>query len=75
MPIGPRPEAPLKPMRYLSELDRYVGKWVAVKGGHVLTYADTSTDLAVRLRQREDARGAVIQFVRPEVNAYVVGVG
>jgi len=75
MPIGRGPEAPIRPVRHLAELDRYVGKWVAIKEGHVLTFADSSTDLALRLRQREDARGAVIQFVRPDLDAYIVGVG
>lgn len=75
MPVGRSPSAPIQPVRHLPELDRYIGKWVAVKDGHVLTYADSSTELAVRLRQRGDSRGAVVQFVQPEVDAYVVGVG
>jgi hypothetical protein len=66
----------MQPIPYLNELTRYVGKWVAVKDGHVIAFADTSTEVARRLRELGEAsRGAVLQYVQPEVNAYVVGVG
>lgn len=76
MAIHRRPSEPMRPLPYLRELDRYVGKWVAVKDGHVVTFADTSTELALRLRELgADGRGAVMQFVRPEADSYIVGVG
>ena len=66
----------MRPLPYLKELDRYVGMWVAVKGGQVVTFADTSTKLALRLRELgPDGRGAVMQFVKPEADSFVVGVG
>jgi hypothetical protein len=66
----------MKPLPYLRELDRYIGKWVAVKDGHVVAFADSSTEVAHRLRELGDAAsGAILQYVQPEVNAYVVGVG
>jgi hypothetical protein len=66
----------MRPLPYLRELDRYVSQWVAVKDGHVVAFADDSTALALRLRELgANGRGAVMQFVQPEADAYIVGVG
>jgi hypothetical protein len=66
----------MRPLPYLRELDRFVGKWVAVKDGHVVAFALSSTQLALRLRELgPDGRGAVMQFVKPEADSFVVGVG
>lgn len=76
MPIGPRSEGMVRATRHLSELDRYIGKWVAVKEHHVIAFGDTSSDLALKVRDLGDkGRGAVMQFVQPTADAFIVGVG
>jgi hypothetical protein len=66
----------MQPTPYLRELDQYVGKWVAVKSQRVVAWADTSAELAYKVRDLgTEGRGAVMQFVQPEADAYIVGVG
>jgi hypothetical protein len=60
-----------------AELDRYVGCWVAVLDGEVITAAQSSHELAVKLHDmdhRKRAR-AVVEYVRPRSDAYIVGAG
>lgn len=53
------------------------GKWVAVADGEVIAAADTSHELALQLHAMDHrkSRAAVIEYVRPESDAYIVGVG
>jgi hypothetical protein len=58
-------------------LDTYDGLWVAVDGDDVIAAAETSHALALQLHSmdhRVTAR-AVVEFVRPAGDAYIVGVG
>jgi hypothetical protein len=76
MPIGRQPDSAVHPIRHLQELDRYAGKWVAVKDQHVVAFAENSSDLALRVRALGDkGRGAVMQLVQPTADAFIVGVG
>jgi hypothetical protein len=66
----------LEPVRRNPELEKFAGLWVAVKDGHVLDAANTSSDLVTALRLRGDAaRGAVVQYVQPPTDAVMIGVG
>lgn len=66
----------VEPERRLSELDDWVGHWVAVKDGHVVAAAETSHELVVRVREKgEAAAGAVAQFVPEPTDDIVIGVG
>jgi hypothetical protein len=73
--VGRNPKREVPPIAHLTELDDYTGKWVAVRDGHVITSADSSVDLAKKLRSSGELRGAVMQFVQPEAHAFIVGVG
>ncbi len=76
MPIGRQPEGTVHAIRHLSELDRYVGKWVAVKDEHVVAFGEDSSDLALKVRALGgEGHGAVMQFVQPTADAFIVGVG
>ena len=76
MPIGRPSEVAIQTVKHAAELDPFEGKWVAVKGRRVIEHADTSSQLALKVRQLGDAgRGAVMQFVQPEAETFVVGVG
>lgn len=68
--------ARVQPERRLSELDQWVGCWVAVKDGEVVTAANSSHELVLRVRELGDrARGAVAQFVPEPSDDIVIGVG
>jgi hypothetical protein len=76
VPIGRPPHQRITPVPHLAELDRWVDHWVAVKGGTVIAAAKSSRDLAYRLREMgPQAKGAVMQYVRPNTDGYVIGVG
>ena len=66
-----------RPLPRPAALDRYTGCWVAVLDGEVIAAAQTSHELAVRLHDmdhRKRAR-AVVEYVRPTSDAYIVGAG
>lgn len=58
-------------------LDGYEGMWVAVIDGMVVLAAKTSHELALRLHDMDHRRRSrlVVQYVRPQVDSYIVGVG
>jgi hypothetical protein len=59
-----------------AELDRFEGRWVAVKAGHVIADAASSTELVAALRRLgDDGRGAVVQHVVAPSDAALVGLG
>lgn len=68
---------PVEPVRHRERLDEYVGKWVALVDGKVVEVADSSTQLAYRLEQRQDEvrRAAVMKYIPPASEAVRVGVG
>jgi len=73
-PVPPRRPPRLEPIRYLKELNGYVGLWVAVKDGKVRASAQTSTRLA-EILFRKNIEGATIQFVAPPSEREKVGLG
>lgn len=67
----------LAPVARPSRLDMYAGLWVATVDDEVVAAEETSHQLAIALHNmdhRKRAR-AVTEFVRPESDAYIVGVG
>lgn len=76
MGIARRPSEQIKPLPRLPELDEWKSQWVAVKNDRVIAAATTSSELASRLLEMgDDGRGAVVQFVHPDAEAYIVGAG
>lgn len=59
------------------DLDRFDGMWVAVVENEVVAAEFTSHQLALKLHDMDHRRRsrAVIEFVRPSSDAYIVGVG
>jgi hypothetical protein len=51
--------------------------WVAVVDGEVVAAARTSHALAVKLHDMDhrQRRKAVVEFVRPTTDAYIIGAG
>lgn len=71
-----------RPSRYRPSLGQlsspaYEGKWVALVGDVVAASADTSGNLAVALDQLDpgERERAVVQFVRPTSDSFIVGAG
>jgi hypothetical protein len=58
-------------------LDRFSGMWVAVIDGRVEVAEHTSQRLALKLRDMDHRkrRRAVVEYVRPTADSYIVGVG
>ncbi len=67
----------IPPVRRPTELLQYANLWVAVIGDHeVIAWAPTSRELARKLLALGPvAQEAVVQFVRPAVASYIIGVG
>jgi hypothetical protein len=67
----------IPPVRRPENLATYEGMWVAVVQGVVVAAHPSSHGLALEL-QRMDHRKrerAVVEYVRPSTDAYIVGVG
>jgi hypothetical protein len=77
----PRGMAPLGGKRAVGparpDLSSYEGLWVAILDGQVIDAGETSHTLALRLREMDHRKrhGAVVEFVRPTVDSYIVGAG
>jgi hypothetical protein len=67
----------VRPVPKPEMLDRFEGMWVAVIDGEVAAAEHTSHKLAIKLRQMDHRRRAcaVIEYVRPATDSYIVGVG
>ena len=65
------------PVRRPEALDRYDGMWVAVLDGEVVIAEHTSHHLALKLHDMDHRkrRRAVVEYVRPSSDAYIVGAG
>lgn len=75
---GAEPETTrVAPVPRPPELDRFEGMWVAVIDGQVEAAEHTSQKLAMRLHQMDHRkrRRAVVEFVRPTTDSYIIGVG
>lgn len=76
MGIARRPQERIRALPALGELDQWVNHWVAVKDGHVIAVAVKSSELGYKLHQMGPAaQGAVMQYVRPSPDGFIVGVG
>lgn len=76
MGIARRPQERIRPLPALPELDQWVDHWVATKDGKVIAAAVKSSELGYRLHQMgPSAEGAVMQYVRPSPDGFIVGVG
>lgn len=64
----------IHPVRHVDALDEFVGKWVAVLDGRVVEAADSSRELAVRLRERR-LQSATVEFVPEPTEGIRVGLG
>ena len=68
------PGKPLAPLRRPASWSRYEGQWIAVVGDRVVAHGETSRELASHLKVLgPEGREAVMQFVSPPVNGYVIG--
>ncbi len=76
MGIARRPQERIRPLPAVPELDQWVNYWVAIKDGNVIAAARKSSELGYKLHQMgPSASGAVMQYVRPSPDGYVVGLG
>lgn len=64
----------VEPIPHDAGLSAHMGKWVAVKNGHVVAVAATSSALAQELRSR-GIRRAVSQLVTEPSEGLRVGLG
>lgn len=72
----PRRVTEFEPVRRPKELDRYVGQWVAVKGGRVIASATTSAELVKAVKALgEEGNDALAEYVAPPSQSWMVGVG
>jgi hypothetical protein len=73
----PNPDARVAPLPRPAILDEFAGMWVAVIDGEVVVAEPTSHSLALRLHDMDHRRRsrAVVQYVRPTTDSYIVGVG
>lgn len=71
------PRARVAPVPRAPRLDDYQGLWVATIGDEVVAAAETSHQLALQLHNMDHRRReqAVTEYVRPNGDAYIVGVG
>jgi len=77
VPIARRPvDGLIPPAHRPAALAGYEGRWVALLHGEVIASAENSRDLAAVLRSMgSHTQDSVMQYVRPPVSGYVVGVG
>lgn len=73
--VSPRRRLPrLEPIRHLSDLDAWIGWWVAVKSGEVVATGRTAIQLVSEMREK-NIHGATAQYVPPPADAIKVGLG
>lgn len=67
----------MAPVPRPPRLDDYAGMWVATIGDEIVAAAYTSHELAIQLHNMDHRKRArvVTEFVRPDSDAYIVGVG
>jgi len=75
VPIGRRHERHA-PTRFVEDKARFEGMWIASVDDEVVAVAETSRALVWKLRELgPKADAAVVEFVRPATDGYIVGVG
>ena len=77
VPISRRPPQRVEPVARDKSLGAFAGMWVAVIDGQVVAAEKTSQALAYRLHNMDHRKRkrAVMEYVRPNSDAYIVGVG
>lgn len=66
----------VQPVKHDSQLDAYLGEWVAVKSGRVIAHSKDSREVVRELRKLPDkGRGAVLQRVASSAEPLAVGLG
>jgi hypothetical protein len=66
----------IPPVPRPKNLDQYANEWVAILDGGVVAHASSSGALALELKKLGVyGQDAVMQYVRPPVSGYVIGVG
>lgn len=76
MSVVPRPQDRIRALPAPEGLDQWVNQWIALKDGRVIAAAAKSSELGYRLHKMGPAaEGAVMQFVRPSSDGFIVGVG
>lgn len=76
MGLARRHDGFANPAPRLRELDEFIGRWVAVKDGHVVAAAESSKALVYEVHKLgTKGKGAVVQFVPPPSRSSMVGVG
>ena len=73
-------EVPLQafaPLPRPAALDGLVGKWVGMIDNEVVAAAESSYQLALQLDDMDHRRRkrVVVEYVRPNTDTYIVGVG
>ena len=65
------------PLPRAGNLERFEGMWVAVVDGEVVAAEPSSHALARKLHEMDHRRRgkAVVEFVRPTTDSYIVGAG
>jgi hypothetical protein len=67
----------IQPVRRRPEVAAYEGQWIASIDSEIVAAALTSGALAYELQKMTDQRRAkaVVEFIRPTTDAYIVGAG
>ena len=67
----------IPPVPRPANLSIYEGMWVAVVNGEVVAADGSSNGLALELRRMDHRKRdrAVVEYVRPRTDAYIVGLG
>jgi hypothetical protein len=72
----PRKAGELEAAPRPPELEKYVGQWVAIKGGRVVASAQTAVGLVDEVKALGDEGiDAVVEYVSPPSSSWMVGVG
>ena len=73
---GPGPGERIAPVHRPEAIRQFENQWVGIREGQVIAHAATSRELATELKKLgSEGEDAVMQFVRPPVAGYVIGVG
>ena len=77
VPIARRASGPLAPIPRPAGLEEFEGMWVARIGADVIAAAATSRELAYTLHKMDHRKRAeaVMEYVRPSSDAFIVGAG
>lgn len=76
IPEQPRRAQGFEPIRRPPAYEEYEGEWIAVLQGKVIAHAPKSADLLEQVRALgREGEQAVVEFVSPPSDTWLVGVG